>query len=73
MTEANRKSLEQMKAQFAEIAMSEDPVKRALAQYVERVGQHLGRAVCAQRDGATSVYFKTDGQDSSQKQMLVSL
>jgi hypothetical protein len=71
--EANRKSLEQMKANFAQFAMSEDPVQRALAQYSERVSNTLTERFAPQREGATLVYFKTDGENSGQQQQLVTV
>jgi type II secretory pathway pseudopilin PulG len=70
ITDANRKSLEQMKAQLAEFAMSEDPVKRAVAQYVERVSNTMTERFAPQREGATLVYFKTDGENAGQQQLL---
>jgi type II secretory pathway pseudopilin PulG len=73
ITEANRKSLEQMKAQLAEFAMSEDPVKRAVAQYVERVSNTMTERFAPQREGATLVYFRTDGEGSGQQQQLLSI
>ncbi|HEY3391958.1 MAG TPA: DUF1559 domain-containing protein, partial [Lacipirellulaceae bacterium] len=73
ITEANRKSLEQMKTQLAEFAMSEDPVKRAVAQYVERVSNTMTERFAPQREGATLVYFRTDGEGSGQQQQLVTV
>jgi hypothetical protein len=70
VAEANRKSQEHMKAQFAQFAMSEDPVERALAQYMERVSGSWSERFAPQRDGATLVYFKTDGENAGQQQLL---
>jgi Protein of unknown function (DUF1559) len=73
VAEASRKSQEQMKAQFAQYALSEDPVERALAQYMERVTGSWSERFAPQRDGATLVYFKIDGQTSGQQQQLVTV
>jgi hypothetical protein len=70
IADANRKSLEQMKTQFAQYAMSEDPVERALAQYMERVSNTMTERFAPQREGATLVYFRTDGESSGQQQKL---
>jgi hypothetical protein len=59
-----------MKAQFAQYAMSEDPVERSLAQYMERVSGSWSERFAPQRDGATLVYFKTDGENAGQQQLL---
>ena len=70
--ESNRKSLEQLKAAFAAQAMSEDPVERAFSQYIERVSNALTEGFAPQREGASLVYFKSDGEYSArQKQLFV--
>jgi hypothetical protein len=46
--------------------MSEDPVQRAFAQYMERVSNTMTERFAPQREGATLVYFKTDGENSGQ-------
>jgi hypothetical protein len=73
MAEANRKSQEQLKAQFAQYAMSEDPVERALAQYMERVSGTWSERFAPQREGASLVYFRTDADDSSQQKQLLNV
>jgi type II secretion system protein G len=60
-----------MKAQFAQFAMSEDPVQRAFAQYMERVSNTMTERFAPQREGATLVYFTTDGEGGGQNQLLM--
>ena len=69
MDEATRKYQEQMRAQFTEQAMSEDPVERAMAQYVERVSGSWTEPFMPEREGASLVFFRSEGRDPARQQL----
>ncbi len=73
VAESNRKSQEQLKAVFAAQATSEDPVQRALAQYVERLSNSWMEGFAPQREGASLVYFKSGGENSAEQKQLLNV
>jgi hypothetical protein len=60
---------EQMTAQFAQQAMSEDPVERAMAQYMERVSGRWLEPFMPQREGASLTFFKVGADAAGQQQL----
>jgi hypothetical protein len=70
LAEAAAKYKEQMTAAFAKQKESEDPVERAAAQYAERMSGRWTQPFMPQRDGADIVFFRTDGNNSQQQQLV---
>jgi hypothetical protein len=63
------KAREQMKADLARQAASEDPVERALAQYMERVSGEWAKPFMPKRDGAKLTFLRIEGTNSPQQQL----
>jgi hypothetical protein len=60
IAELSRKQQEQIKAQFAQQAASNDPVERAFAQYMERISSSWNKPFAPTREGATLTLFRTE-------------
>jgi hypothetical protein len=60
IAELSRKQQEQIRAQFAQLAASNDPVERALAQYMERISSSWNKPLAPTREGATLTMFRTE-------------
>jgi hypothetical protein len=73
MTLAMSMYQEQMGAQFAEQAMSEDPVERAMAQYMERISGRWMEPFMPQRDGASLTFFKAGEDAAAGQQQLTNV
>jgi hypothetical protein len=63
------KAREQMRADLAPQAASEDPVERAFAQYVERVSGTWAQPFMPKREGAKLTFFRIEGSQSPQQQL----
>jgi type II secretory pathway pseudopilin PulG len=59
---------EQMKAQMAQQAASQDPVEQAMAKYMERVTAQWATAFRPTREGSQLTFFRTDGSDPAKQQ-----
>lgn len=70
MREMQEKQRQQLVAQMAGMANSEDPVDRALAAYSERVSASSAERFMPVREGASLTIFHVDRLDESQKKML---
>jgi hypothetical protein len=69
LSDAVRKHQEEMKTQFAQMATSEDPIERAVAQYVERVSGQWSQPLMPTREGASLTFFR-DITGGEHKQLL---
>jgi type II secretory pathway pseudopilin PulG len=70
LTQAAAKSQEQMRAQLAKSAASEDPVERAFAQYVERVSGPWSQRFMPSREAASLTFFHFENSSSPQQQYV---
>jgi hypothetical protein len=71
ITDASAMYRVKMKAQFAQLAASDDPVERAFAQYTERMSDHWAKPLMPTRDGASLTFFHIEGSNSPQQLLVV--
>ncbi|HEX5471711.1 MAG TPA: DUF1559 domain-containing protein [Lacipirellulaceae bacterium] len=64
------KGREQMRAQLARLEMSDDPVQRAYAHYLERMSERWSQPFMPSREGADLTFFRFDGSSSPQQQLV---
>ena len=69
LLQASNKYQDQMRAQFAQQAASEDAVEQAMAKYMERISGSWTEQFSPQRDGSTLTFFKSEPSQAGQQQM----
>src|SRR4051812_2719247 len=71
ISDASARAREQMKARFAEMAKSNDPVEKAYAKYLERISEKWSQPLMPKREGARLTFFHVEGSDSPQRQLTI--
>jgi hypothetical protein len=69
IADAMEKAREQMRADMAQQAASDDPVERAFAQYMERVSGRFAQPFLPKREGTTMVVFRVQPGTGPEQQL----